>query len=51
MTNAERLDFAYSLLLEVVANWDEDDVEIYTPKMSFDELVREIGSIKLRGLK
>jgi hypothetical protein len=50
MTNKERLEIAYKLLLEVSENWSEKEVKTYKAKMSFDELVAEIGSIKLKSL-
>ena len=48
LSNAEKVEFAYKLLLEVVETWDEKDVEIYQAYLSFDELVSELGKVKLK---
>jgi len=47
LSNAEKVEIAYKLLLEVVETWDEKNVEIYQSYLSFDELVSQLGRIKL----
>ena len=48
MNNKEKLKIAQKLLTEIVENWNENEVEFYDSKFSFDELVSEINSIDLK---
>lgn len=48
MTNKSKLEEAIKLLWQVVDTWDEDDVIEYKATMSFDEIVAELQSIKLK---
>jgi len=48
LSNAEKVEIAYKLLCEVVNTWDEKDVEVYQAQLSFDELVSELGKVKLK---
>ena len=47
-TNKEKLAEAVRLLREVNATWNEDEVEEYGSKLSFDELVTEVASVQLK---
>ena len=49
-TNEEKLKTATRLLSDVCENWSEDEVEEYGATMSFDELVAEIGAIRLKDI-
>lgn len=48
MTNKEKLSKAKQLLNEVAENWDEKEVKEYGSDISFDELVNEINTIRLK---
>ena len=50
-SNKKKFDEAKNLLNEVLQDWNEDEVEDYESSLSFDALVIEVNSIRLKEVK
>ena len=49
LTNWEKLKLATQLLGSVSEHWNDDQIETYESKFSFDELVAEVQAVELKN--